>query len=87
MWSNLLDMTESEFKDNFMIITAAENADTVNRFLADIYTIDDSLYLAFENRNEKNHKNIFGQTQTSLLKPLYTSSNFILFLIQRRRTE
>lgn len=65
MWSNLLDMTEIEFKDNFMIITAAENADTVNRFLADIYTIDDSLYLAFENRNEKNESSVVIGTKVS----------------------
>ena len=65
MWSNLLDMTESEFKDNFMIITAAENADTINKVLVDIYTIDDSLYLAFENGNEKNESSVVIGTKVS----------------------
>lgn len=58
MWSNLLDMTETEFKDNFMIITAAENADTINMIISDIYTIGDSLYLAFEKVNEENESSV-----------------------------
>lgn len=65
MWSNLLDMTEEEFKDNFMIITAAENADTINMILSDIYTLGDSLYLEFENGNEKNESSVVIGTKVS----------------------
>lgn len=65
MWSNLLDMTEEDFKDNFMIITAAENADTINMIISDIYTIEDSLFLAFENGNEKNESSVVIGTKVS----------------------
>lgn len=51
MWPDLLDMTKEEFDENFMIITAAENKETINLTLNDVYADDNNLYLIFGESN------------------------------------
>ena len=65
MWPELLDMKKEDFLENFMIITAAENADTINKTLADVYMIEDSLYLAFEDSIQVDSTNVIIGTKLS----------------------
>lgn len=50
MWNDLLDMKEEDFIQNFMIITAADNADGINQEITDIYTYDETLYIEFDEK-------------------------------------
>lgn len=65
MWSDLLDMSEEEFENNFMIITAAENSDTINLEISEIYNDDKNIYIEFYETNNNYNSSIIIGTKLS----------------------
>lgn len=65
MWPNLLDMSKEEFENNFMIITAAENAYTINLEISDIYNDDNNIYIEFYETNNNYNSSIIIGTKLS----------------------
>ncbi len=56
MWSDLLDMSESDFKENFMLITAIENNSMLGFTIINTYADDSTLFIEF-NKDENADKN------------------------------
>lgn len=46
MWKDIIDMTESDFKDNFMVITAIENTSMVGLTVDKLETDNNNLYIS-----------------------------------------
>lgn len=65
MWSDLLDMSEEDFINNFMIITAAENYESINLEISDIYTDDKNIYIEFGKTNSNYDSNVIIGTKLS----------------------
>ena len=45
IWDNLIDMSEEDFNDNFMIILAGENYNTTGLYISNIYSKENKLFI------------------------------------------
>lgn len=65
MWPDLLDMSEEDFINNFMIITAAENPESINLDISEIYTNDENMYIEFGKTDSNYDSNVIIGTKLS----------------------
>lgn len=56
-WSNLVEMSESDFNTEFLIIIAGENYDTTSLEVKQIYTLDSALHIDLIQTKEYNKDN------------------------------
>lgn len=67
-WPDIIDISEEDFKNYFMVITAVENTSMVNTTIANIYADDDTLYIQL-GENPENGEYIYDKPCISILLP------------------
>ncbi len=55
-WDNLVEMTEEDFENYFVVITAGENYSTIGLYVSNVTTDDSTLYIDLSKKNSDNEE-------------------------------